>query len=63
MSYTKGNPFANKARQMDPYSLVEQVLKLGKTKYLINLSYSLIKELAGENYIMLEIFLNFFSYI
>ena len=51
-----GNPFADQARQMDSYALVEQVLKLGKTKYLKNLSYSLIKELAGENYIMLEIF-------
>ena len=54
-----GNPFADQARQMDSYALVEQVLKLGKTKYLKNLSYSLIKELAGENYIMLEIFLTF----
>ena len=26
MSYIKGNPFANQARQMDPYALVEQVL-------------------------------------
>ena len=34
---TMGNPFTDQARQMKSYALVEQVLKVGNSNYLINL--------------------------